>query len=478
MTSIVITHPEILAFYETNPSIDIVQINLAIIQLVKPILSTSTMSTEQIQSSLFEKFNTLYSKIESFTGELHLSMNTNAKEQAEQFKQILLSTTQEHITPLIRENTNTIIDKTTGLLKQPISNNIVDNEIEKHLSTFQSTINTSLAQTNQTVSNIITANQQRLDQEFNQQDQKINQLTTAINTNTMNQQQLFSGVSTILRRFEVGSGKGSLSENCTYNIIVDMFPCASIELVSSTKETGDIMVHRNNKPTVLIENKDHTTTNVTSAEVDKFIRDCNIQNCCGIMLAQHKGISRKQNYEIQVNNGNVLLYLHNVNFDAEKIKVAFEILDQFKARLDDLAVHEETSLTLDMETVDSIHKDYAVYIGQRNSMLKMVKEFGDKMTASLNELKLPSIETIVNRHFATSEVQAETVCKYCEKCLKKSVAQHYRYCKAKRAFEAKQTEEDNEKEEDETEEMPTTTSAKKTKKSGRGGGGGGGVSVP
>jgi hypothetical protein len=465
MTSIVITHPEIISFYEANPSIDIVQINLAIIQLVKPILSTSTISTEQIQSSIFEKINTLYSKIESFTGEIHLSMNTTAKEQTEQFKQILLSTTQEHITPLIRENTNTIIDKTKGLINQPISTNLVDNELEKHLSTFQSTINTSLAQTNQTVSNIITANQQRLDQELNEQDHKINQLTTAINTNTINQQQLFSGVSTILRRFEVGSGKGTLSENCTYNILVDMFPCASIDLVSSTKETGDIMVHRNNKPTVLIENKDHTTTNVTSAEVDKFIRDCNIQNCCGIMLAQHKGISRKQNYEIQVNNGNVLLYLHNVNFDAEKIKVAFEIIDQFKTRLDDLAIHEETSLTLDMETVDAIHKDYAVYIGQRNSMLKMVKDFGDKMTTSLNELKLQSIETIVNRHFATSEVQAETICKYCEKCVKKSVAQHYRHCKAKRAFEAKQTEEEKEEPDDE-EELPNTdvNSKKNTKK--------------
>lgn len=462
MTSIVLTHPDIIAFYEANPSLDIVQLNLTLIQLLKPILSRTIENTDQLQTAIFDKFQTLCTKIDNFTGELHTTMNTTSKEQTEQFKNILLSTTQEHITPLIRENTNTIIDKTTGLLKQPITTSPVDTELEKQFSSFQSSIHTSLAQTNQNVSNIITANQQRLDQELNEQDHKINQLTTAINTNTINQQQLFSGVSTILRRFEVGSGKGSLSENCTYNILVDLFPCASIELVSSSKETGDIMVHRNNKPTILIENKDHTTTNVTSAEVDKFIRDCNIQNCCGIMLAQHKGIARKQNYEIQVNAGNVLLYLHNVNFDAEKIKVAFEIVDQFKAKLDDLAVHEENSLTIDMETVDAIHKDYAVYISQRNSMLKIVKDFGDKMTISLNELKLPSIESIINKHFATSEIQAETICKYCEKIVKKSVAQHYRHCKAKKAFDSKQTE-DEEKEEYEDEELPTT-SKKSTKK--------------
>jgi hypothetical protein len=194
------------------------------------------------------------------------------------------------------------------------------------------------------------------------------------------------------------------------------------------------------------------------------------------MLAQHKGISRKQNYEIQINGENVLLYLHNVNFDAEKIKVAFEILDQFKARLDDLAVHEENSVTLDMETVDAIHKEYASYTAQRNAMLKTVKDFGDKMTTLLNELKLPAIESLVNKHFATSEMQSETICKYCEKIVKKSVAQHYRHCKAKRIFDGKEPSPEERKESDEgcDPTRPTIPPAtKKSKKLGGGVGGGG-----
>lgn len=432
MSSIVINHPDIISFYEANPYIDIVQINLTIIQLIKPILTSSHETTEQIQTSIFEKFKTLYGKLDSLTGEINSSLNNKTKEQTEQFKQILLSTTQEHITPLIRENTNTIIEKTTNIIDKTQKENNVEIELDKHLMTFQNTINQTLSQSNQNVSTIIHTNQQYLNNGLTEQDRKINELTNAVTTNTINQQQLVSNVSTILRRFEVGSGKGSLSENCTYNLLVDMFPCASVELVSSTKETGDIMVQRPNKPTILIENKDHTTTNVTTIEVDKFIRDCNTQNCCGIMLAQHKGISRKQNYEIQINSGNVLLYLHNVNFDAEKIKVAFEIVDQFKYRLDALAMHEENSITLDMEMVEAIHKDYAIYLNQRTSMLKMVKDFGDKMTTALNELKLPSIEIIINKHFATSQIQSETICSYCGKFVKSSVAQHHRHCKSRK----------------------------------------------
>jgi hypothetical protein len=425
MTSIVLTHPEIIAFYEANPSVDIVQVNLTLIQLIKPILSTTSESADQIQASIFEKFKTLYTKLDTFTGELNESINNKTKEQTEQFKQILLSTTQEHITPLIRENTNNIIEKTSNIIDKTQKENNVELNFDKHLSIFQNSIN-------QNVSAIIHTNQQFLNTGLVEQDRKINELTTAINTNTMNQQQLVSNVSTILRRFEVGSGKGSLSENVTYNILVDMFPCASVELVSSTKETGDIMVHRPNKPTILIENKDHTTINVTVPEVDKFIRDCTTQNCCGIMMAQHKGISRKQNYEIQINSGNVLLYLHNVNFDAEKIKVAFEIVDQFKTRLDAMAINEEKSVILDVDTLESIHKEYGVYLSQRTAMLKTVKEFSEKMTNSLNDLKLPSIEVIINQHFATSQIQTETVCGYCGKFVKSSVAQHHRHCKERK----------------------------------------------
>ena len=34
------------------------------------------------------------------------------------------------------------------------------------------------------------------------------------------------------------------------------------------------------------------------------------------MFAQNRGIANKENFEIQINNGNILLYVHNVKFDS------------------------------------------------------------------------------------------------------------------------------------------------------------------
>ena len=71
---------------------------------------------------------------------------------------------------------------------------------------------------------------------------------------------------------------------------------------------------------ILIENKDWTRP-IVNAEVQKFVRDVEIQKCHGLFLSQNVGICSKDNYEINILEGNlVTVYIHNVNYDQEKNK--------------------------------------------------------------------------------------------------------------------------------------------------------------
>lgn len=47
-----------------------------------------------------------------------------------------------------------------------------------------------------------------------------------------------------------------MSENLVLNTLKTMYPNAEINSVGQTKETCDIMLVRNNKPKILLENKD------------------------------------------------------------------------------------------------------------------------------------------------------------------------------------------------------------------------------
>jgi hypothetical protein len=172
-------------------------------------------------------------------------------------------------------------------------------------------------------------------------------------------------------------------------------------------------------------------------DVEKFIRDCEIQNCCGIMLAQHRGIANKQNFELQLNNGNVLLYLHEVNFDKDKIKVAIDIVEHFKSKIDETFNHEDDCV-IDKDTLDAINREFVNYMNQKSNLVKLLRDFNEKMTFSINELKIPTLEKYLSSKFASaSAVQSDNICKYCEKVVQKSLMQHYRYCQVKKEMESK-----------------------------------------
>ena len=254
-------------------------------------------------------------------------------------------------------------------------------------------------------------------------DKKLTDLCDTSAKHNTTQASLHTNVAEIIKKFEKASTKGNMSEHILHNILLALFPCAQIDHVGNEqKETGDIIFMRTNKPKVLIENKEYDSKNVPKQEVDKFIRDCEIQNCCGIMFAQHHGIANKENYEIQLHRGNVMLYVHEVKFDCDKIKTAIEIVEQFKTRLDELYTDTD-DYVIEQDTLDDINGEYTMFLQQKNGVMKSVKELGEK----LSEIQLPKLENYLSTKYAYS-FSHDAVCPRCEKVVPKSMARHLRFC--------------------------------------------------
>jgi hypothetical protein len=154
------------------------------------------------------------------------------------------------------------------------------------------------------------------------------------------------------------------------------------------------------------------------------------------MFAQRKGITNKHNFELQINNGNVLLYVHEVNFDVDKIKTSIEIVESFKIKLDEIIIKDDDCV-IEKDVLEDINKEFANYVNQKYSMLKLVKDFNEKINTSITELKMPNLEKYLSSRFAFSTNQTDNMCKYCEKFIPKSMLQHYRYCFAKKDYEVK-----------------------------------------
>jgi hypothetical protein len=229
---------------------------------------------------------------------------------------------------------------------------------------------------------------------------------------------------------EVSSVKGKCSENVLFNILQSLYSTAQIDIVGDQKETGDIMLTRKNKPIILIENK-NWSRNVIQDEVKKFIRDVEIQGCCGLFLSQNYGIANKENFEININDGNVLLYVHEVRNDAEKIKIAIDIIDNFKYKLDEIVVNNGNTCTIDKEVLDEINKEYQFFASQKLLQIKTVKDFSQKMIKQIEDNDFPCLEKFLSSRYAFSS--SKYVCEICDYVAKNQSAMsaHKRGCKPK-----------------------------------------------
>ena len=447
---------EIYEFYKSS-GLDFTQTNLIFVGLLKKLMSNiDTSLTPSLAQQLIQRFNTLET---SSTDTIERKLAEYRKQYMEDIQNILNSNNIQYIAPLIKDSNSSLIDKTSLVIREILpksheslfkhiqnsinaeTNKLLSSSIDKKsIDDFISNMGLTLTQSQSTITTLISASETRIENKILQTERNINELKKTFLDNNKAQLTLQQNITDVLKKFEKGSTKGNISEHITQNILLSLYPSAQVDHVGNDlKETGDILLIRDNKPKILIENKDHESKNVPKHEIDKFIRDCEIQNCCGIMLAQHKGISNKNNFELQIHQGNVLLYVHNVNFDNDKIKIAIDIVEHFKAKLDELSqTYGSNKFIIDNDTLAEINKEFVSYVNQKNNMIKMLKDFSDKMNASIAELKMPFLENYLSNKYAGSSSSSventatESICMYCKAFVPKSLSQHYRYCKAKR----------------------------------------------
>jgi hypothetical protein len=228
------------------------------------------------------------------------------------------------------------------------------------------------------------------------------------------QDKMHTQVSELLRKMDNSSSKGKVSETVLGHVIHNLYPMGEVKAVGTTKETGDILMLREGKPTILFENKNYDR-NVGQEEVQKFLRDVDTQKCCGILLAQNYGIANRANYEIHLYQGQVCLYLHSVQYDPEKIKAAVDIIDHLyqHVRQEADTPDKERSVTVEQSFLETLNKEYQHFVQQKLTQTKMVKDHCQKMLAQIDEMKCPQLEQWLGTFFSQSLAASELQCKYC-----------------------------------------------------------------
>lgn len=233
-----------------------------------------------------------------------------------------------------------------------------------------------------------------------------------------------------LNKYRNSSNKGAMSEKRLRLILNKIYTSAEVIDTSTIKESCDCLLKRDGKEDILFENKEYDT-NVDPSEIKKFIRDCTKQKSHGIFLSQSSGITSKNNYQIDINNYKILVYVHNCEYITDKIITAVDIIDHLSHKFKDLNsdLSEEKDL-ISKEILEEINNEYQNFLTKKQSALNTIKDFEKRLTLQVKELSLPRLDEYLSKKFAI--IKQNYVCEICNSFSAnniKSLSAHKRSCK-------------------------------------------------
>lgn len=448
--SIKLTNKKVVDFYQANPNISVDHVNLLLVDMMEKMVHDSINSS--IVSQLLDRLQHVETEIKTtretvtkLQPDMLLSFSVKLmemkKEYMEDIRSILSTNVTEKIAPVMKEYVGHLMDKTSLLFQDiPKSQDALSIKLQDSIRDIQKCIvdESKKVSTGQTLQEFMFSIEQKfnttqllLNSSYEKMDYGLKEIkltqehqhSAMKELSSMNQQ----SVQDLLRKMDNSCSKGKVSETMLFHILQTMYPSAELDFVGTTKETGDFILERTDKPKLLIENK-NWEKNVSKDEVEKFMRDTSIQNCCGLFLSQHTGISHKENFEINVQNGNVLMYVHHVNNDFEKIKIAIDIIDHFKEQLDSLDKDVEVD-TIPKDILKKINDEYNAFISKKSETQKYVKDFTTKMCKQIDELTIPSLSLYLSTKYTS--VSNYIICQCGKECKnKQAYSAHKRGCTA------------------------------------------------
>jgi hypothetical protein len=440
----------IFDFYNTHKSLDFEQINLLCIDLFENVLQDATATiNKSIGSQILSECLETRAKMAEISGglqlvnanlakmssDLHIKMLDIKREYVDEIKSVLDKNGATLLLETVSLITSQVVDKTNLLLNQivPDSNNAVVKQVQDDIQRFYNDEIKTL------LSGAVKAEQ--LDVFFNNFDTKYGRMMQSIQTpilqvlsmnderinKNINKQQetqekMLTNLEEFLNKYKNNSSlKGKFSENLLHKVIIQMFPTAEIVDTSKMIHTGDLVVKRENRDSILFENKDYAD-NVSAEEVNKFIGDCEKQGMHGIILSQNTGIASKKNYHIDIKKGKVLVYVHQVDYSQYKIQIAVDIIDTLAEKLKDTVVEKEN--TVSKEVLAEINAEFARFVLQKEAIIAVVKDCQKKIIDEIKNISFPSLEK-----YLSSSDQITYTCDVCNRFTtqsKKALASHKR----------------------------------------------------
>ena len=433
MSEFKLSDPKVIKFIQDNPQIDFNQLCVVFVDIIEKIKFNLTEQNDHSQNNIL--LQNLLSKIERLENNQSQHIQTNLDMLTQNMRDMIKANNHDNektIISLINQNNQLFINKIDTL-----SNNDKLNQfISAELKTINESIISETSRLNLSESQIC----ERINQLFNHKYSELEKTIQARLECTLSNQN--TNFSTILSKLDqtassmtvvdeyfhkqIGStNKGKIGENRLELILSDLYPSATIKNTSGNTACGDFIIERIERKKILIDTKDYETC-VPPKEIEKILRDMENNSAHGILLSQNSGISQKNDFEINIHNNYIVIFIHKANYDPEKIRLAINIIDH----LEPLICKVDSSESISSEILSIINKEYQSLVSMKINIIHGIKHDMNKHISLIQKIDLPALTQFLNTKFANTGKTAF----HCDICNQfsgknaKSLAAHKRKC--------------------------------------------------
>jgi len=419
----IISNTRILQFCEKHPTFDVEDTLLSFIDFIEQTYSTAVPGLDSnLASQILSNLKTLQKHVIDIDSTLLIKSAEFKKDYIDDIKNIITLNNAEKIVPIVKDYNENFFNKISLLFKEIIPKEQLSQThlLQDHFQLIQKSLINELEKgvTKQSIDKIVWNFEQKVD----------NILKLIVDTKNDNFQ-MHTKVDNMISKLSRNTDKGKISENFLNIVLNEIYPNAEIVNTANTPHSGDFWLIRKDKPSILFENKNHNDR-VYTEDVQKFINDLNTQNMSGIMISQLSSIVHRENYEIEIHNGNVAVYIHYGNYDPAKIKIAVQIVDTFKLKIDKQKIENGNTFTIEKEILDQINKEYQMFINKKKQHITEIKNTFDTLLKSAEDMELTHLDELLESHGILTNVK-KFICSNCPRTFKtqKGVDTHERQCK-------------------------------------------------
>ena len=435
MSNFVLTNKRAIQFFESNPHLDFNQINELFVDCLEKLNHHLLDNKDHFQNSrILQQLSDKLDKIETNQStQIHQNMDSLTQNVRDMIKSNQHDN-EKSIQSLISVHNDLFLQK----IDQITQNNHLDQYISQEFEKWSKNIleHTNISNFNkeellQQVDSLLQSKYSDMDTSLRTRMECNHNTYSVLFTEIL--QKLNKNVDTMdevnhyFNKQNCSNTKGKHGETRLEIILANLFPTAEIKNTAGLTASGDFIINRKDKQNILIDTKDYDTS-VPIKEIEKILRDMEYTSCHGILISQNSGIAQKEDFEINIHNNLIVIFIHKANYNADKIQLAVNIIDHLQPII---SKKENQSMEcISSECLARINKEYQDLVASKINIIQSIKKQQQDIISQIQKIDLPMLTDYLKDKFANTGKTAF----HCERCNfigknAKSLAAHHRKCK-------------------------------------------------